>query len=126
MTRMETVDHMGFNVKDFETSKRFYLQALEPLGIQVVRSGDGWAMLGRAGRGQFWFGSFGPAPGPLHLAFCAADREQVRAFHAAALTAGARDNGPPGLRPQYHASYYAAFVIDPDGHNIEAVCHKPE
>jgi len=116
-------DHIGFNVSDFARSKAFYLAALEPLGIGVVKEGEGWAMLGRDGKGGFWFGSFGAAPHGMHVAFSAASRTQVDAFHEAALAAGGRDNGGPGLRPQYHSGYYAAFVIDPDGHNIEAVCH---
>jgi catechol 2,3-dioxygenase-like lactoylglutathione lyase family enzyme len=122
---MDTLDHMGFNVSDFEGTRKFLVAALAPLGIRVVRGGEGWAMLGRGGRGQFWFGAFGPSPGPLHVAFSAETREQVRQFHAAALAAGGRDNGPPGIRAQYHPDYYAAFVIGPDGHNLEAVCHAP-
>jgi catechol 2,3-dioxygenase-like lactoylglutathione lyase family enzyme len=117
---------MGFNVSDLEAARKFLVAALAPLGIGVVRAGEGWAMLGRGGRGQFWFGAYGPSPGPLHVAFSAETREQVRQFHAAALAAGGRDNGPPGIRAQYHPSYYAAFVIGPDGHNLEAVCHAPE
>lgn len=120
-----SLDHVGINVSDFPQAKAFFLAALAPLNIGIVKEGDGWALLGRKGRPQFWFGSGGPAPGPIHLAFTAEDHEQVRRFHAAALEAGARDNGGPGLRPQYHADYYAAFVIGPDGHNIEAVCHRP-
>src|SRR3954471_24099405 len=122
---MDTLDHMGFNVSDFEATRKFLVAALAPLGIRVVRGGEGWAMLGRGGRGQFWFGAFGPSPGPLHVAFSAETREQVRQFHVAALAAGGRDNGPPGIRAQYHPDYYAAFVIGPDGHNLEAVCHAP-
>ena len=120
------LDHIGFNVGDLATSKAFYTRALAPLGITVVMEGEGWAMLGRDGRPQFWFGTYGPKPGPIHLAFAAADRAQVRAFHDAALAAGGKDNGAPGLRPQYHPAYYGAFVLDPDGHNVEAVCHRPE
>ena len=119
-------DHIGFHVSDFAKTKAFLLAALEPLGIGVVSEGEGWAMLGRGTKPQLWFGAFGPAPQGLHLAFAAADREQVRRFHAAALAAGGQDNGGPGLRPQYHAHYYGAFVIGPDGHNVEAVCHTPE
>ena len=115
------LDHIGFNVSDLAASKRFYQAALVPLGIGIAAEGDGWAMLGRDGKPQFWFGAFGASPGPIHIAFAAANREQVRQFHAAALQAGARDNGAPGLRPEYHANYYGAFVIGPDGHNIEAV-----
>lgn len=120
------LDHIGFNVSDFERSKAFLTRALQPLGIGLSAQGEGWAMLGRGARGQFWFGRFGAPPGPIHIAFAADNREQVRAFHAAALAAGGQDNGGPGLRPQYHADYYGAFVIGPDGHNIEAVCHAPE
>lgn len=119
-------DHIGFNVSDFARSKAFYLQALAPLGIGVVSEGEGWVLIGRGGKPQFWFGAFGPSPGTIHIAFAADDREQVRRFHAAALAAGGTDNGPPGLREHYHANYYGAFVFDPDGHNIEAVCHTPE
>ncbi len=116
-------DHVGYNVGDFERSKAFYLQALAPLGIGVAAEGEGWAMFGRPG---LWIGALGAAPTGIHVAFAAADRAQVRAFHAAALAAGGRDNGAPGLRPHYHANYYGAFVFDPDGNNVEAVCHAPE
>jgi len=119
-------DHIGFNVSDFAVSKLFLIKALAPLGIGITKEGEGWAMVGRPGEGQFWFGSFGAPPGPIHIAFAAKDREQVRQFYAAALAAGGRDNGPPGLRPHYHADYYGAFVIGPDGHNYEAVCHAAE
>ena len=119
------IDHIGFNVGDFDRSKAFYVAALAPLGVSIVSEGDGWAMMGTGGKGVFWFGRFGQAPGHMHFAFSAADHAQVQAFHAAALAAGGQDNGAPGYRPQYHADYYAAFVIDPDGHNIEAVCHAP-
>jgi catechol 2,3-dioxygenase-like lactoylglutathione lyase family enzyme len=108
-------DHIGFNVSDFAAAKAFLLAALKPLGINLTAEGEGWAMIGREGEGQFWFGSFGGVPGPIHIAFAATSREQVRQFHAA-----------PGLRPLYHADYYGAFVIGPDGHNLEAVCHTPE
>lgn len=119
-------DHIGFNVSDFAATKAFLLKALAPLGIGITQEGEGWAMVGRQGEGNFWFGSFGSAPGPIHIAFAAKDREQVRQFHAAALAAGGQDNGAPGLRPQYHPYYYGAFVIGPDGHNLEAVCHAQE
>ena len=119
------LDHIGFNVSDFPAARRFLEAALAPLGIGITKEGEGWAMLGRDGRGQFWFGSFGGVPGPIHIAFAARSREEVRQFHAAALAAGAKDNGAPGLRPHYHATYYGAFVIGPDGHNIEAVFHGP-
>ncbi len=120
------IDHIGFNVTDLAATRGFLVKALEPLGIGVVAEGAGWAMIGKGGKGQFWFGSFGASPGPIHIAFSADNRDQVRAFHAAALAAGGRDNGAPGIRAQYHPDYYGAFVIGPDGHNIEAVCHKAE
>ena len=120
------LDHIGYNVRDFAISKAFYVQALAPLGIVVLAQGDGWAMVGRDGKPQFWFGQLGAPQTGLHLAFAATDREQVRGFHAAALAAGGKDNGAPGVRPHYHANYYGAFVFDPDGNNIEAVCHLPE
>ena len=119
-------DHIGFNVSDFAQSKAFFLAALKPLGIGLTKEEAGWAMIGRRGEGEFWFGSFGPSPGPVHVAFAAKTREQVRQFHAAALAAGAKHNGAPGLRPHYHPNYYGAYVIGPDGHNIEAVCHAAE
>jgi catechol 2,3-dioxygenase-like lactoylglutathione lyase family enzyme len=118
-------DHIGFTVSDFPKSKAFYLAVLTPLGMGVVEEGEGWALLGTDGRPEFWLGA-GDAPGTIHFAFVAKTREQVRAFYAAALAAGGRDNGAPGIRGHYHPNYYGAFVFDPDGHNIEAVCHQPE
>ena len=120
------LDHIGFAVRDFAKSKAFYLAALAPLGIRIVKEGDGWAGFNLEGKGGFWISGGGEPPGSIHVAFAAKDRAQVRQFYAAALAAGGRDNGAPGLRPQYHADYYGAFVLDPDGHNIEAVCHLPE
>ena len=120
------LDHIGFNVSDLAISKAFYLQALAPLGIGIAVEGEGWVMFGRPGKPQFWIGSMGPSPGSIHLAFAADTREQVRRFYDAAIAAGGKDNGPPGLREHYHPNYYGAFVFGPDGHNIEAVCHKPE
>jgi len=120
------VDHIGLAVRDFGAAKAFYRRALAPLGIEVILEGDGWATLGRDGKPEFWFGVHGIPPGPIHIAFAAESRAQVRAFHRAALAAGGRDNGAPGVRAKYHPDYYGAYVFDPDGHNIEAVCHKPE
>jgi len=120
------LDHIGLAVRDFGKSATFFRRALAPLGIQTVLEGEGWAMLGKEGRPQFWIGVHGIPPGPIHIAFAAENREQVRAFHRAALAAGGRDNGAPGIRTKYHPDYYGAFVFDPDGHNIEAVCHRPE
>lgn len=119
-------DHIGISVGDFAASRAFYVAALAPLGISVAMQFGDQVGLGRDGRPQFWFGAGGKPAGRLHLAFAARNREDVRAFHAAALKAGARDNGAPGLRPAYHPNYYGAFVIDLNGHNIEAVCHSPE
>lgn len=127
------LDHVGFAVSDFEKSKAFYLQALAPLGYGLVMEvtedmtgGHGaHAGFGEAGKPDFWIGSAGgPAP-KLHIALAAKDRAMVDGFHKAAIAAGGRDNGAPGLRPEYHPDYYGAFVLDPDGHNIEAVCHRP-
>lgn len=119
-------DHIGFAVKDLEASRRFYVAALAPLGAGVAMEFAGHVGMGRDGRPQLWFSQGDPPASPLHLAFSARNRAEVDAFHAAALAAGAKDNGAPGLRPHYHPNYYGAFAIDPDGHNIEAVCHIPE
>ena len=121
-----TIDHIGFPVADYERSKAFYTQALAPLGIGLVMEVQDWCGFGKAGKPEFWFGVGGVLRPPMHIAFAAQNRAQVRAFHAAALAAGGRDNGAPGLREIYHPHYYGAFVLDPDGHNIEAVCHAPE
>ena len=118
-------DHMGFNVTDYDASRAFYVAALAPLGVGIAAQGDGWAMLGEPGRGRLWIGAMGPAATPIHIAFEATSRSKVHEFYEAALAAGGRDNGPPGLR-EYGPNYYAAFVLDPDGHNIEAVCRTPE
>jgi catechol 2,3-dioxygenase-like lactoylglutathione lyase family enzyme len=96
------------------------------LGIGLVAEVQGWAGFGRNGRPQFWFGVGAGPQKPMHIAFAAENREQVRAFYLAAIGAGAKDNGAPGIREIYHPNYYGAFVIGPDGHNIEAVCHAPE
>ena len=127
------IDHLGFSVADFARSRAFYLQALAPLGYAPVmdvtkeRSGgyEGTGF-GPPGRPNFWIGTGETRSGPTHVAFAAPSRAAVDAFHRAALAAGGRDNGAPGLRPHYHAHYYGAFVFDPDGHNIEAVCHAPQ
>jgi catechol 2,3-dioxygenase-like lactoylglutathione lyase family enzyme len=122
-------DHLGLPVTDLEHARRFYAQALQPLGIAVVKSFPDAVGLaagqGRKGEQELWLTRADHAPSPLHVAFAAVTRAQVDAFHRAALAAGARDNGAPGLRPQYHEGYYGAFVIGPDGHNLEAVCHLP-
>ena len=120
------LDHIGFNVSDLAASVRFYRAALQPLGCAVLADGEGWAMIGRPGGSRLWIGVFGPAATPIHLAWAADRREQVHAFYEAALAAGGRDNGGPGLRTNYAPTYYAAFSFDPDGHNVEAVCHAAE
>ncbi len=120
-------DHVKLGVSDFAASKAFFLEALEPLGIVVVAEGAptyGVELCGKTEASLILFLT-DEKPAHLHLAFTAENRQQVDAFYRAALEAGGRDNGAPGLRPQYHANYYAAFVIGPDGHNIEAVCHVP-
>ena len=119
-------DHIGFAVKDLEASRRFYIAALAPLGAGVAMEFAGHVGMGRDGKPQARFSQGDPPASRLHLAFKARNRAEVDAFHAAALAAGARDNGAPGLRPHCHPNYYGAFAIDPDGHNIEAVCHSPE
>jgi catechol 2,3-dioxygenase-like lactoylglutathione lyase family enzyme len=128
------LDHVGFAVKDFAKAKTFYEKALKPLGVSVVmevtpeQAGEDIHAAG-FGEGQkpyFWIGTGDKPKGGQHVAFAAADRSAVDAFHAAAIAAGGRDNGRPGLRSHYHPDYYGAFVLDPDGNNIEAVCHRPE
>jgi predicted lactoylglutathione lyase len=121
-------DHIGFHVTDFGKTKDFLTKALAPLGITITITGEGqgWAMIGRKDEGRLWFGSSGSSPGPIHVAFAAKSREEVRRFYEAAIAAGGKDNGAPGLREHYHPNYYGAFVIGPDGHNFEAVCHLPE
>ena len=119
-------DHVTANVSDFEQAKRFYEQALGPLGYSMQMEFDGAAGFGaREGMPDFWIGS-SPERGATHVAFTAPDRAAVDAFFQAATAAGGKDNGAPGLRPHYHETYYAAFVHDADGNNIEAVCHRPE
>ena len=121
-------DHVKFGVSDFAASKAFFLKALEPLGVVLVAEGVpsyGVELAPPGGKVSLCLFQTGEKPAHLHLAFVAESREQVDAFHRAALEAGVRDHGAPGLRPHYHANYYAAFVIGPDGHNIEAVCHAP-
>jgi catechol 2,3-dioxygenase-like lactoylglutathione lyase family enzyme len=129
---MATLDHITLVVSDYARSKAFYDTALAPLGIAPIMEFEQSCGYGRDGMPQFWMGT-GPASfhgpehlriiTPVHVAFSARDRREVDAFHAAALQAGARDFGAPGLRTEYHPTYYGAFVLDPDGHDIEAVFH---
>ncbi|CAN5230932.1 VOC family protein [soil metagenome] len=134
------IDHLGLNVADFKRSRAFYDHALAPLKVGVVMevtpqmTGKGWYVgYGKtadsghiqAGKPSFWIGEGELLGNRLHVAFLAETRAEVDAFYAAAMAAGGIDNGPPGVRAMYHPSYYGAFVLDPDGHNIEAVCQKP-
>jgi catechol 2,3-dioxygenase-like lactoylglutathione lyase family enzyme len=119
-------DHIGLGVTDLAVSKAFFLKALTPLGVFVVMEGPYGVGLGRDHKPSFWLYESSDRPAPVHLAFAADSRAQVDAFYRAAMAAGGQDNGAPGLRPHYHADYYGAFVIGPDGHNVEAVCHRPE
>jgi catechol 2,3-dioxygenase-like lactoylglutathione lyase family enzyme len=120
-------DHVVFGVSDYSTARAFFVKALEPLGVVIVSEGPLGIELCRPNESSSLCIRLQPEPRPahLHLAFQAHSREQVEAFYRAALAAGGKDNGAPGLRSQYHPNYYAAFVIGPDGHNVEAVCHKP-
>ena len=119
-------DHVVFGVSDYAASKAFFLKALAPLGVVVVHEGPlGVELSPPRSKASLCLRRIEEKPAHLHLAFAAENRQQVDAFHRAALEAGGKDNGPPGLRPQYNANYYAAFVIGPDGHNIEVVCHAP-
>src|SRR5581483_4083976 len=116
------IDHISLRVQDYPRAKAFYSAALAPLGYQVVMEFPGTVGLGAGGKPDFWISQTDKVANPVHLAFSCA-RPQADAFHAAALAAGGSDNGQPGVRPDYHPNYYAAFVLDPEGNNIEAVCH---
>jgi catechol 2,3-dioxygenase-like lactoylglutathione lyase family enzyme len=128
------IDHVGFPVSNYARAKAFYEKALAPLGYTLImevgpehtESGSPAAGFGADGKPDFWIGGEGGLAKQMHIAIAVKDRAMVDAFHKAALAAGAKDNGAPGLRPHYHPNYYAAFVLDLDGHNIEAVCHAPE
>jgi catechol 2,3-dioxygenase-like lactoylglutathione lyase family enzyme len=126
------IDHTGLKVKDPQKSRNFYDKALAPLGYKMMMEipkeyTEGLVVLGYGvpPKADFWMAEGQPAD-HIHIAFRADNRKQVDAFYQAAMTAGGRDNGAPGPRPHYHENYYGAFVLDPDGHNIEAVCHLPE
>ena len=126
------IDHSGYNVSDFVRSKAFYTQALGAIGYQLlaefpaaVTGSVDVAGFGEPPKPDFWIAAGEVNRPPIHIAFRVASRVLVDRFHAAALAAGGHDNGAPGPRPHYHAHYYGAFVLDPDGHNVEAVCHNP-
>ncbi|MDQ0011197.1 catechol 2,3-dioxygenase-like lactoylglutathione lyase family enzyme [Luteibacter jiangsuensis] len=125
------IDHTGVTVSDFERSKAFYQKALGAIGYELlaifpasVTGRTDVAGFGEDGKPDFWIYKGEPNQPPVHVAFRVASTQLVRAFHEAALAAGGRDNGPPGPRSHYHAGYYGGFVLDPDGHNIEAVFHS--
>ena len=120
-------DHVVFGVSDYAASKAFFLKALEPLGVAIVSEGPlGVEFCRPDSKSSLCIRRIEEQATHLHLAFTAENRREVEDFYRAALEAGGTDNGAPGLRPQYHANYFAAFVIGPDGHNIEVVCHEPE
>jgi catechol 2,3-dioxygenase-like lactoylglutathione lyase family enzyme len=122
------LDHLGLNVSDYAASKAFYQRALAPLGLECLMEPiDGIGGFGSPENQKpfFWIGTRSAANTAVHVAFAAPDRATVDAFHEAALAAGGRDNGGPGVREIYHPHYYGAFVLDPDGNNVEAVCHRP-
>ena len=128
------IDHICLVVRDYARSKAFYTQALAPLGAELVMEFGVYGGFGQNKKPSFWIGggppsywdsSHKPGAAPMHIAFVAKDRATVDAFYAAAMAAGAKDFGPPGVRKEYHPSYYGAFVLDPDGNDVEAVCHLP-
>lgn len=119
-------DHIGIRSTKVQTLEAFLLRALAPVGVTIAMRGPHGIGLGRNGKPSLWIYQADEPPTPLHLAFTAERRRQVDEFYSSAIEAGGQDNGPPGLRPHYHPSYYAAFVVAPDGHNVEVVCHQPE
>ena len=120
------LDHVGFGVSDYKRSRKFYSDALAPLGIELIKEPvERAAGFGRDGKPFFWLEATRPPVTQVHVAFACDSRDVVDAFHEAGLAAGGTDNGAPGPRPIYHEHYYGAYVLDPDGNNIEAVCHRP-
>jgi len=117
------LDHIGLEVRSYKASKAFFEQALAVLGYTVIEEAHGRCGFGPPGKPQFWIHEGSSVAAPIHIGFTAIDRDAVNRFYAAALAAGGRDNGAPGERTIYHPNYYGAFVLDPDGNNIEAVCH---
>lgn len=127
------IDHTGIVVSDYSKSKAFYSKTFAAIGYQLlmeipaaVTGHTDVAGFGEPPKPDFWISQGAATNSPVHIAFRVANRAQVDAFYNAAIAAGGRDNGPPGIRAHYHPNYYGAFVLDPDGHNIEAVCHTPE
>jgi catechol 2,3-dioxygenase-like lactoylglutathione lyase family enzyme len=129
VAQVPVIDHVGWQVSDYDRSVKFYNAALKPLGWKKLMEfnwdGGKTAGFGPPGKPYLWLSTGGKTAPHIHFAFGADTRENVDAFYKAAMKAGGRDNGKPGLRPEYHENYYAAFVLDPDGHNIEAVSHAP-
>ena len=119
------IDHIGISVRDLDRSIAFYTKALAPLGYELVMKWESFAGFGVGGKPDFWIDGRAAPDRINHVAFRASGRALVRAFYDAALAAGGKDHGAPGVRPHYHEHYYGAFVLDLDGHNIEAVCHEP-
>ncbi|HEU0033463.1 MAG TPA: VOC family protein [Kofleriaceae bacterium] len=119
------IDHIGIAVSDLGRSIAFYERALAPLGYTLIMKYEQWAGFGVGGKPDIWIEGNRAPTDRVHVALRAKGRADVRAFHEAALAAGGKDNGAPGVRSEYHEHYYGAFVLDPDGHNIEAVCHEP-
>lgn len=120
------IDHIGISVSDYDKSKAFYLSALAPIGYQLYGEYGDWAGLGIEGSPDFWIQKDTQTTPLIHVAFRVKNRASVDAFYEAALKAGGKDNGAPGIREMYHPNYYGAFVFDPDGHNVEVVCHEAE
>ena len=120
------IDHVKLNVSSYPASREFYEKVLAPIGYKLAVDFDNMGGgLVAEGIPDLWLEEHDPISSPVHVAFSGPDRESVDEFYRLAMELGARDNGPPGLRPDYHQNYYAAFVLDPDGNNIEVVCHKP-
>ena len=117
------LDHIGLSVADYETAKKFYVAALKPLRMTLIMEFPNTGGFGADGKPFLWVAQEGRTTPHAHIAIAVEDRDQVDAFYAAAIAAGATDNGPPGIRAHYHENYYGAFVLDLDGHNLEAVCH---
>lgn len=117
------LDHIGLRTTQFDTMARFYEAVLSPLGYTKLHAWDGGAGFGKDGSAALWIGASDVKPTGIHLAVSSPNRDAIDRFYAAALKAGAKDNGEPSLRTDYHPNYYAAFVFDPDGNNLEAVCH---
>ncbi|SRR3989339_266363 len=120
------IDHLTLKVSNYQTSKTFYQKVLAPLGYEIVMEVMGHCGFGIQGKPEFWLAETKEKILPTHIAFRANNRLLVDAFYKAAITAGGKDNGKPGIRAHYHPNYYGAFIFDPDNYNIEAVCHDPQ